>query len=254
MSRSPFLQRALSLILSCTMGLASGCIHTEKSSGHTMVVDLSKDKQGLTSRQFEDLTVGTMSYHPRVMPLETFFKKVMSGQFDDALRRLEVTYKPSNTDSEALKQVMKVGLMPVFLKIENSGRKPVDLSRLKIRAQIGDESVDVFPDKDLPQFFRETDLKAVGANIYNTTVVIGVVAIYTIAYIAATNGYNTFDFIRLDGQVYNDIHKTTPIAYSNYLFTPATLAPGAVQQGLVFFRFAKGQADGNDLQLTLSWR
>ena len=251
------LKSVLPLLLSFCLVPSWGCIHTSSSTS-TVIMDLGKETNGLVVEKFDELTVGSMTFHPRTYPLEGFFTRIWAGEFRDAFKRMDFSYTSSNTDSEALSRVMEQGFVPVYFKIENRGTKPIDLAKLNLQAVSGDVSRRPIDTKELPEYFSELDVKALGANVYNTAVVVGAAVVFVVV-LSASYAVNTavqggiYMPQFADQRVYNDVRKKTPLAYQDYLFEPTVLKEGMSAQGVLFFRFPKEKLDWNDLKLKMSW-
>jgi hypothetical protein len=238
------------------ISLAS-CIHVD--SQDQMALNLPQPQQEVVSQKLENLNINTLIYHPTLYPLESSVRRLLSGELRESLERIDFSYQKANFDSDALTELIAEGLIPVYVKIENTQSTPFDLKRLALTLHSGKSAAPALNEKDLPRALKRVNYKAVGANIYNTAaVVVGTTAAFVaVAVIAAQSASPccpdlNYPFKEFKNQkIYNPIIKKTTLTYESYLFQPTVLKEKESAQGLLFFDFQQKPVDPTDLRLDI---
>jgi len=249
---------AVSLVAS----LLGSCIHTDERIDHD--VGLADQQQHTLQRiKNGDLEFDHLIYTPSKLPLEDFFSRMMNGEFAEALKRIDLRYKPAESDNAAIQTLLDAGIVPVYVRVTNSGSKPMKFDPESLQLADDTDRFAAIAAKNLPRTFKQLNPKAVGANVANTVIVfaaaVGVMVVIAAVVVASSKGgvgghVGNFGDIPggsssgSDSSIYNSVHQTVAISYQNLLLPAVELAPGATTKGLVFFRVPT-KIDRSDLRL-----
>lgn len=244
----------VALMLATSMAYSTGCIHI--NSRETAKVEIDEDAAGNMLRA-GGLKIESLVYTPAKLPLEDFFARLSAGEFTQALREIDLRYQPSKTDNQALQELLAAGLVPVYVRVSNEGRKPVSYRESAFYLTDGASHYPPIASAELPHEFEHFSPVALGVNVYNTgVVVVGVAAMMCV--LVLTKGPSLGGFVdpfdaprgsrkRDDtgsnnqrSKIYNDTTKTTKVDYKDYLLTASTLPPNGSSKGLLFFHLPGG--------------
>lgn len=245
------MKRFFPLILVFILFFNSSCIHVN-STEHTKL-NLTSQKSLKEIKGPSNLRINSVVYTESTYPLETFLKKLLAGDFNEAIQKVNLHYKPSNVDNRLLSELIEEGLVPVYVKIENNSSVPIEINEKNFFISDGTNQVPALNSKEIPQAFTRFNSKAAVANAYN----IGVVAIVYIGVLVAIGvatqhgggyypGYGPTSGTTNDGHntmIINPLNKTTVIDYQHYLLGQKVIEPFSTQEGLLFFRFKTQHSD-----------
>lgn len=244
------MQKLTCLILAVTFIFNSGCITTPSYEDKTL--DLPKTASGLSSQMAGSAKVDSLIYLPSKLPLETFFSKLKKGEFTQALKKVDLNYKPTNANNEALTQLIEHDFIPVYVEFTNTGTKTMTLREGHFWLTDGEHRFQAINSTELPLRFKKINGPAITANVINTSVlVVGVAALLVAIAVVSSNGGNSGGLSGLFGGdpfVMNDMYLTTRVDYKNYLISKKELAPGETKKGILFFS-VKDVSDLEDLKL-----
>lgn len=261
--------RRLGLLLAILAAL-NGCVSVRDQENKAVDagrVAESRLREVFTVEQAGSLRIQALVYHPKRLPLEDFFRNLASGRYEKAFKSNRFR-SPAATDDEALRILIKAGLIPVLVDATNVGKDPVDASSLTLTLEgAGAEALTPIPGAQLPYEFEKLNPKAIAANAYNTTVVVvgyaTLVAALAVAAIAPcaqsrcdagplmdAMGRFAAALDPHEGPVLNHIHKTTVVEYGDLLWKPRPLAPGQTATGLLFFRATNPDWDALRLRVS----
>lgn len=233
-----FLRVLTALLYFSTMG----CIHTAKNEHQKLEVQ-EPSPNDFSAQLFGNLQMQTLIYDEGKLPLDDFFVRLKRGDYKKLFKKIHFDYKASNVNNKILQDLIDEGFIPVYVKIQNNGDKPIKIKE-KDFALINTESnakTLAFDSANLPKEFEHFSPKALAANIYNTGVVItGTVAVFAVMALAqGFQGYGGpfpgFGSAGEDNELYNSLQKTTTVNYQQYLISERTLKPGESVQGLLIF-------------------
>lgn len=241
--------------------LNSSCIHTQ-SHEYKEIKNPNASTPPLMTKQFGDLQLRSVVYVPSKFPLSNFFTRLKKGEFTDAFKRLDLNYKQSNVNDEALAQIIDHGFIPAYVEVQNLGKESVILDEKNFFLSNGKNQIKGFYSEHLPKEFKEFSPAAVGANVINTGVVIvgfvAILAAFVVVASSSSSGNPDFSFLGKDKDqvntndgVYNDINTTTKVDYKNLLLTKTEIKPGETMRGLLFFNF-ENYIDIHEHELFLS--
>ncbi|MBI5200329.1 MAG: hypothetical protein HY925_01980 [Elusimicrobia bacterium] len=249
-------------VLLAILLLTNGCISVKDSERHRIAsqsVYRKAAQESLRETAAGGLAVRSFVYKPRLLPLEGFFKRFARGDFKEAFLRANLRYSPTNADDKALRALLNHGIAPALVEVSNKGAQPLDLSAVRLTLTDSRTTLEPIPNAELPKVFSDFNPKAAAANVYNTgAAVVGCAAALTVLAVGVIAGGDLFGGAGtvgslpelFDGEVYNELKKTTEVDYDGLLWKPRTLAPGETARGLVFFR--AGSADWTALRLDAS--
>lgn len=220
----------------------SACIHTNHR--HVEAIQLKKPQSLQSSFIKQDpISISYFIYDQGTYPLETFFNRLMKGDFQGAVQKISLSYKPSSADNEALRILIKNGYVPVYVQVKNESPDVIEISEKDFFLKAETAQHPAIPARNLPQEFESLHTTAIAANAFNLTVVIGatilVLALMTGGSTGSTNFFpDNFDSSSSSSEpkVFNDTTLITEIDYKDYLLTSRTLLPGEKTQGLIFFK------------------
>ncbi|RZA26865.1 MAG: hypothetical protein EOP10_02155 [Proteobacteria bacterium] len=198
------------------------------------------------------LRIEHLIYSPAKLPLEDFFERLLAGEFKTSFQRINLLYKPATSDDKVLHELLSEGLIPVYVRMTNNDDKPYHFTEADFALDDGTHRLKAIPAADLPKALQTLHLEAVGANIYNTgVVVLAVAGIMAVMVIAARGQVGSLGSGGDSGtaqpatKIYNEITKTTYLDYENYLLTAKAIASGESGQGLLFFKATPNFDKGN---------
>jgi len=163
-----------------------------------------------------------------------------------------------------LTELLDAGFIPAYVRIHNRGDVALPVAETDFVLSDGTLQYQAIPASELPHEFEHFSPVAVGANVYNTgVVVISAAALMGVIILAAagSRGGGGGNFLPSphgsiqgdtanESRVYNETTKTTALDYRDYLLTTSTIDPRGVNRGLVFFR-VPSKVDVNALQWSL---
>ncbi|MES2746621.1 MAG: hypothetical protein V4655_14405 [Bdellovibrionota bacterium] len=244
-------KRIICSLLLFSMTLQSACIHTV-SEERVSIEILALDKLGSTGASKDSLRIEHLVYTPSKLPLEDFFDRLMAGEFQESFRRINLLYTPATSDDKVLQNLLSVGMIPVYVRMENKDTRPYIFNEGDFTLDDGAQRLKAIPAAQLPKALKKFHVGAVGANIYNTGVVVlvvaGIMAVMAIAARGQVGNIPTGNSLvnsEPETRIYNATTKTTHLDYKNYLLTARTIAPGESGQGLLFFRAGNTFDNGN---------
>ena len=232
--------------------LNSSCVHLNSTDYQAVDLESSKvsNQQTIT---FDKLQIENLVYTENVYPLEESLRKLVAGDFDEVLNNIDFKYKPSNTDNKIILELLKEGLVPVYVNVKNTGSEPAKISEKNFYISGGAEHVQAMNLKNVPRSFKRFNAKAIAVNAYNISVVVvgTVVALAMLGIIfkggsfpsgIGSGGSSKGRYSSSGGgaqdknTVINDTQITTKIDYRKYLISEQTIEPNQSIQGLLFFR------------------
>lgn len=230
----------------------SACIHTEARARAGVNIE-NADEAPLTMLKSEKLEIEHIIYTPSKLPLEDFFSHLTAGELKAAFSRIDLSYQSAKVDDKVLQELMEDGFIPVYVRIQNSGKKPVKIAETEFVLTNGAYKYPAIAVKDLPHTIKRFNPAAAGANIYNAGVVVVTAAVVVGLMYAASKGGGNVPFPRLtgnqaDGRVFNEMEKTTDIDYRDYLLKASELTPDGSTRGLLFFNIGH-RVNSNSLRL-----
>lgn len=230
----------------------SSCIHV--ASTEYASIDLENTK----TRYEESLVVGStkidhLIYTESVYPLEKFLDRLIAGDFKEILKKIDLEYKPSNTDNKIILELIKEGLIPVYVSIQNNGVEPITISEKDFFLDDNNQTIQALSFRKIPHYYQRFSSDAIFANTIN----IGVVVVSTIVGLAALgivfkdvpianvssgqkwNSRYDKSGARIreeNSEILNEVRKTTQINYKKYLLSERVIEPNQSVQGLIFFK------------------
>lgn len=242
----------LRIILILIFILNSSCIHLNSTEYRSVEIENTKAQHQETII-FEKLQIENLVYTESVYPLEEFLSKLLSGDFKEILNKIDLKYKPSNTDNKIILELIKEGLVPVYVNIKNTGPEPIKISEKNFYLSDGDVQIQALNFDRVPRSYERFNSKAVAANTYNISVVVigTIVALAVLGIIfrgaslpsgigsggSSKSKYSSGSVKGRDSEILNDTHKTTRIDYRDYLISEKTIESNESLQGLLFFRY-----------------
>lgn len=227
------------------------CIHTESYEVKTIDSDSEKIKY-TDSVSNKKLEIKSVIYSDDKFPLEEFFYELSMGRFKKSFKRARLSYKPSTTQNEILKNLLSSGLVPVYVSIKN-----VSLQEQKVQYSqfvlVEDENhkYSAFNPIMLPDQIKQFSPAAVTANVYNVTLVTTTALLIAILLAHSPGNLNIPNSgggLDSDFEIINKTEKTTRIDYRDYVIKSKTLKAQEEIRGLLFFNLESMQ-DTSDLKL-----
>lgn len=237
--------KLIQLTLMLILFLNSSCIHISSTEHKTLELKSQINLQAIEGPK--NLRINSLIYTESVYPLETFLKKLIAGEFNDAIRKVDLSYTPSNVDNQLISELIKEGLVPVFVKIENTSAAPVEINEKNFLITDDVNQAAALKHQEIPRIFTRFNSSAVAANAYN----IGVVAVVYVGALIAIGiidskgrysqgvgfiGSSNSSSDENKSSIINRTDKTTVIDYQNYLLGEKTIEPYSSVEGLLFFR------------------
>lgn len=251
-------KRLISLTLAASLLFHTSCIHTDSTEKLSIeVLEIKKVNRQIPSTN--KLRIEHLVYSPSKLPLEDFFERAMAGEFREAFKRINLSYKPATSDNKVLERLLDANIIPVYIRATNNEDKIEEMKVSDFTLDDGHLTLRAIHPDDLPTVLESYNVKALGANVYNTGVVlIAVAGIMTAALFLAYSGQSPFPafsepFDSDDPQddlssgeprksrVFNETTKRSEIDYQHFLLKDRKLLPGKKARGLIFF-----DAGGND--------
>ena len=243
--------KLIQLFLVLSFFLNSSCIHVSSTEHKTLELKSRKDLQQIAGPT--NLRIYSLIYTQSVFPLETFLKKLIAGDFNDAVRKVNLFYKPSNVDNQLISELIEDGLVPVYVKIENTSGIPVEINEKNFLIDDDGQPVAALNSREIPRAFTRFNSRAVAANAYNigAVAIVYVGVLVAIGIVSSQSGSSTnLGYLgssasgsssksssdESDNKIINRTQKTTVIDYQNYLLSERTLEPYSSFEGLLFFR------------------
>ncbi|MBY0451872.1 MAG: hypothetical protein K2P92_02475 [Bdellovibrionaceae bacterium] len=251
-------QNTLIYILCVVMFLNSGCIHLPSAETKTVAPETSG---ALTLNESPQYRIESLIYQPEKFPLDDFFARLKKGEFVEAFKAIHLFYRPSNTQNQALKELISAGYTPVYIRFTNKTEREMSFDESYFRLIAESERYAPLSVRSLPREFSRFSFQSTAANVYNVTVVVVatlilMVAIVGVATAGGGGGGNWGNlFSELDngpgsrghsGEILNDVTIETKIDYRDHLIKKTTLQPRETTQGLLFFKVSSAD-------LTESW-
>lgn len=236
----------MKIFISIILFFNTSCIHLNSTDQQS--VDLKRSNSlNLEKFTFEKIEIDNLVYKQSEYPLEEFLRKLIAGDFNKVLNNIDFKYTPSNTDNEIILELIKEGLIPVYVSIKNTGSAPVKISEKNFSLSDGVIQLQALDLNNIPKSFERFNSKAILANTYNISVaIIGTVIVLAVLGIIfkgslqliGSGGRSSPSYSsggRGGADIINSTQKTTQIDYQNYLISERTLEPDEVFQGLLFF-------------------
>lgn len=242
--------------------LNASCIHVDPTEHKTLSLKPQKNLQEIPGPP--NLKIKSLIFTDTLFPLETFIKKLLDGEFNEAIGTVNLTYTPSNVDNQLIAELIQEGLVPVYVKIENTGAQSIDINEKNFFLSGNNHNVVALSEKEIPRAFTRFNSKAVVANAYNisTVAVAYIGALIAIGVVTSQSGsqgnLTTWNSAAAGGslgspddgstnRIINSLNKTTVIDYQHYLIGEKAVAPYSFVEGLLFFRL---NANGGALKLS----
>ena len=247
-------RRGLHFLLCAVLFLNAGCIHLPGAETKTVAPETSGPFSLNENVQYR---IESLAYQPEKFPLDDFFSRLKKGEFIEAFTAIHLSYRPSNTQNQALRELIGAGYTPVFMKFSNKTEREMNFDESYFKLIAENQRYAALPVKSLPSEFSHFSFQSTAANIYNVTVVVVATLVLFVALAAlkspnSGNAENLFsDFGNghasgNDSKILNDVTIETKIDYRDHLIKKTTLQPGETVQGLLFFKT-------NSADLTTSW-
>lgn len=258
-SSIPLVNRILCLFVFCLNIFTNlSCIHVSSTEHKTLDLKSKKTLQEITGPA--NLRISSLIYTESIYPLETFLKKLIEGDFNDAISTVTLSYKPSNVDNQLISELIEEGLVPVYVKIENRSTVPMTISERNFYITDNERQFSALSSQEIPRAFKRFSSSAVAANAYNigATAVVYVGVLVAVGIVSSQGGQfqnsghlgSTTNHSSTAGsdeiKILNKTQKTTVIDFQDYLLGEKTLAPFTAIEGLLFFRI---QSKNSDLAL-----
>lgn len=238
----------LRIFISAMLAITSSCV--AKQVRETESVSFEKiDTSKLPIKKTGTFEYSEFIYSTSKWPLENFISGIAAGRFDEAIKNLDITYRPSNVDSEMMLNLVRNGFIPVFVKIQNTGLIEAPLNLKDFVLIDSGSSLTPLKKQDLPNRTSHFSAGNVVDNAANLTgIVVFTALIVAVIFAAEPGNYNiggggtdNMWFGAGDGKANSDnsLKSTTVItniSYGNALLTDRILKPGETIQGLLFFQ------------------
>ena len=250
--------RLLCGVVSAALIIQTGCIHVQSSETAEVAVHKNDEIHFSTFKSSKAL-VENIVYTPGKVPLGDFFSRLTDGQFTAAFQQINFQYQPAKTDNKALTALLSAGIVPVYVRITNNDTGDFSVAEKDFILTNGKKSFKAIKAENLPAEFKKFNPAAVGANIYNASVVVVSAAalVAVMVLIAGSGGHQDLSSLgsSADGKtsddIFNETSNTVKIDYNDYLLTTQNLASKQFAKGLLFFRVGK-EIDSSSLRLVLS--
>lgn len=254
-----FRRRGWPVLISAVMFLNAGCIHLPSAETKTVAPETSG---AFTLNETPQYLIESLVYQPEKFPLDDFFIRLKKGEFVEAFKAIHLSYRPSNTQNQALKELIAAGYTPVYVKFTNKTEREMSFDESYFRLIAAGERYAPLSVRSLPSEFSHFSFQSTAANVYNVTVVVVATVVLMVAIVGLATagggggGGNWGDLFsssnnggrsgRSENEVLNDVTIETKIDYRDHLIKKTTLQPGEKVQGLLFFKV-------NSADLTASW-
>lgn len=251
-----FLKKYFQLVIATHFFLFTSCIHTKgKELEEVQIESINfNDNQSIYKTENSNYSLQIITLRDSQYPLGEFFSALKRGQLLEGFKKIDLRYQPANYSNKALTMLMEEGFQPIYVRITNNSKKPLTFDEKSFFIKTNYKIITGFYSEALPQEIERLNTKALGANIYNTGVVVvsfvgllGFVYLYThtlqdmkLPPLFPNGEPNTSNPSHIkspesDFNVYNNINKSISIEYKNYLLTKTILQPGQTTSGLLFF-------------------
>ncbi len=208
------------------------CIHTNSYESKPVISANEKPSYKAVLKN-PKMRIKNLIYSDEKYPLEDFLSQLARGRFVHAFKKIRISYTPSNSDSEILKNLLNSGLVPVLVNVKNNSRAPLTISYDEFYLAGANGRYRSLNPERLPSHIRQFSPGAVAANVFNVTVVVAV-ALMMVLLVAHSDGQIlNADFS--EEKVLNPTEKVTHVDYQRFVIRKTTLAPGQEVTGLVFF-------------------
>ena len=244
-------------MLALMLVLDSSCIHLNSTENKSLNLENSKHSYQDTLNT-DNLRIDNLIYTESVFPLEVFLKKLLAGDFNEALRKIDLNYKPSNVDNQIISELIKEGLVPVYVNIKNTGVESIKISEKNFYIYDLAMQTQALSSENMPKEFKRFNSKALVANVYNVGVAvvatIAALAVVSIVFRGDVSGFApkwdskrryspNIESKSSKSDILNKTEKTIHIDYRNYLISEQVIEPNNSLEGLLFFRFRPNSAN-----------
>lgn len=240
-------------MITLAFALNASCIHVSTVENQSIQLDNTKHSYE-ESLVAPGLQIESLVYTESLFPLEEFFIKLKSGQYNEAFRKINLNYKPSNIDNRVIAELIKEGLVPVYVNIKNTTDHPIAISEKNFFIYDEESQMPALKMDDVPKAFVRFNSTAALANVYNVGATVLISAALIVVLGASLRGGGGPLFLPggssrnsassgdhsngRNNEILNDTKKTIRINYKNYLIGEKTIEPQQSLQGLLFFHFS----------------
>lgn len=221
-----------------SLTLNTSCIHTKKYEDKDVSLNQS------TSEFYHKITypnveIQNVVYSKTKYPLSDFFEKLMEGEYNESIKKIDLDFKPTNTNNDIMHDLLDRRIIPAYVSIKNTSTQDIMISYKQFYLKNSHSSYQAFNPEYLPTEIKKTSPEAIAANIYNVTIGVTVTIVLLLSIASATGGSVPNAGGLLDFPIYNDTEKVTRIDYKNYLINEKVIKPNEQVYGLVFFSLKK---------------
>jgi hypothetical protein len=233
----------LKIFVAFIFSLTTSCVSKPLRENHTLNINRI-DASSLPEKSTGSLQYSEQIYTTSKLPLEDFFNGVMTGQFVNALKNLDILYRPSNTDNEVLLELLGHGIVPVFIKVHNAGGNPMQFNPQQFSLVDNGVNHSSINKSELPDRITKFSTANAASNVINVGAVIILMTAVIAAMVAArsnlpghisegafNSGGSSTELYELKGTTI-----ITKIDYGSLILEPKVLQPKETVQGLVFFQ------------------
>lgn len=233
---------ALRLSVAVVLVLNLSCVHTR--SHENAPVELSTQTTPQKVVVYDDLKIESLLVTEDKWPAEDFFKNLQRGEMKVAFQRFDLRYKPANTDSKILRELVKDGFVPVVVRITNNGDHEKQISEKNFYLADGEQKYPALIFELIPREFERFNSAAVLANVYNVSLVtIGILGVVALMSLGTHGGGPLPSPIpgnsksgSEDSEILNSVWKKTHIEYRDLVLTDEKIAPKQTLERIVFFK------------------
>ena len=232
--------------------LNTSCIHSGSVQTKDVVVN-EDSKFELRTIVFDDFEIQSIVFQKSKLPLEDFFSKLMKGEFKDSILNLNLKYRPSNVDNEALRKLLDFRFVPVYVKIKNNYKENKivsykDFTLFNLEQYLTSLGPEALPNK-FTQDSEGTDPDIVLQNVGETILLLPLILLLAVILPFPGMILPESKAMRERNKKLSIQYKNTEkIDYKNLLLDQITIEPNKEYVGLLFFR-AKENLNSENLNL-----
>lgn len=246
------------ILLACIFLLNSSCIHTHSEEKKELALAESHELQKASSSNFE---MQYLVYSPSKLPLSDFLFHLKNGDYNKALKKVNLNFKSSNFSNEALTELTEAGFVAVYVQVKNTDSKAIAFDEKSFSLSSLQGPTKAFYAEHLPNEFKHFSPKAVAANIFNTAVLVvsfatllGVLVVLNaqpaLEQSNLSNGSGASS--KASNDLYNTPEKVVHIDYNNLLIRKTKLEPGQETKGLLFFNLNHAALNSETPEITFT--
>ena len=168
------MSKFIALMMTCL--IYHSCIYTNRAESYSASTP-EVHEDGWQTENVDGIRVESFVYRPSKYPLERFWDNLKDGELNRSLKEFDLTYSSANYSNEAIEKLIDSGFVPTYISIQNNSDKSIVVSESQLLLRTSAEQIESIASESVPSKFSEFNPKAVGANVFNTLVLVSTVVL-----------------------------------------------------------------------------